>query len=136
MLQFESVTLGGVTIAAGLFGDLRIEGLPLGPVGLALGAAVGAWLEWALLRGSLSRQIGSVGVGASILGRVFVAAFTGAAAGYGTSLLLHGLHPLIAAGVVASVFGVVYLALTRLLGVAEARIVMDGVLRRFRRRRN
>jgi putative peptidoglycan lipid II flippase len=135
MLQFEPITLGSVTIAAGLFSDVRVEGLPLGPVGLALGAAVGAWLEWALLRGSLSRQIGSVGVGASALGKLFGAAIVGAVAGYGTSLALNGLHPLFAAGLVAAVFGVVYLALTRMLGVAEARVVMDGVLRRFRRRR-
>jgi putative peptidoglycan lipid II flippase len=134
MLQFEPVTLGGVTVAAGLFGDLRIEGLPLGPVGLALGAAVGAWLEWALLRNRLSREIGSVGVGASALGRLFGAALAGAAAGYATSLALHALHPLAAAALVAAVFGVVYLALTRILGVTEARVVMDGMLRRIRRR--
>jgi putative peptidoglycan lipid II flippase len=135
MLQFEPVTLGGVTVAAGLFGDLRIEGLPLGPVGLALGAAVGAWLEWGLLRRSLSRQIGSIGVGAGALGRLFAAAIAAAVAGYGTSLVLQDLYPLIAAGIVASVFGVVYLALARLLGVTEARVVTDGVLRRVRRRR-
>ncbi len=135
MLQFEPVTLGGVTVAAGLFGDLRIEGLPLGPVGLALGAAVGAWLEWALLRRSLSRQIGSIGVGAGALGRLFAAAVAAAVAGYGTSLALQDLYPLVSAGIVASVFGVVYLALARLLGVTEARVVMDGVLRRVRPRR-
>lgn len=135
MLQFEPVTLGSLTVAAGLFGDLRIGGLPLGPVGLALGAAVGAWLEWALLRGSLSRQIGSVGVGAGALGRLFAAALVAAAAGYGTSLALGTVHPLMAAGLVAAVFGVVYLVLTRALGVTEARVVMQGVLRRFRSRK-
>jgi putative peptidoglycan lipid II flippase len=135
MLQFEPVTVGGLTVAAGLFGDLRIGGLPVGPVGLALGAAIGAWLEWALLRGSLSRQIGSVGVGAAALGRLFAAALAAAAAGYGTSRMLGPVHPLVAAGVVAMAFGVVYLALTRALGVAEARVVMQGVLRRFRPRK-
>ena len=136
MLQFEPVTLSGVTVPAGLFGDVRVAGLSLGPVGLALGAAVGAWLEWALLRGSLSRQIGSVGVGAGALGRLFGAAIAGAAGGYGLSLALHDLHPMITAGLVASVFGVIYLAMTRLLGVTEARIVMDGLLRRLLRRQH
>ncbi|MEQ1581599.1 MAG: murein biosynthesis integral membrane protein MurJ [Steroidobacteraceae bacterium] len=135
MLQFEPVTLGGVTVAAGLFGDLRIEGLPLGPVGLALGAAIGAWLEWALLRSSLSRQIGSVGVGVGPLGRMFGAAVAGAAGGYGASLGLRGIHPLIAAGLVGATFGVVYLVLTRLLGVGEARLVIDSLIRRLRRKR-
>ncbi len=136
MLQFEPVTLSGVTVPAGLFGDVRVAGLSLGPVGLALGAAVGAWLEWALLRGSLSRQIGSVGVGAGALGRLFGAAIAGAAGGYGLSLALHDVHPMITAGLVASVFGVIYLAMTRLLGVTEARIVMDGLLRRLLRRQH
>ena len=136
MLQFEPVTLSGVTVPAGLFGDVRVAGLSLGPVGLALGAAVGAWLEWALLRGSLSRQIGSVGVGAGALGRLFGAAIAGAAGGYGLSLALHDLHPMITAGLVASVFGVIYLAMTRLLGVTEARVVMDGLLRRLLRRQH
>jgi putative peptidoglycan lipid II flippase len=136
MLQFEPVTLSGVTVPAGLFGDVRVAGLSLGPVGLALGAAVGAWLEWALLRGSLSRQIGSVGVGAGALGRLFGAAIAGAAGGYGLSLALHDVHPMITAGLVASVFGVIYLAMTRLLGVTEARVVMDGLLRRLLRRQH
>ena len=41
MLQFEALTIAGTTLPAGVFATLRIEGLPLGPVGLALGASVG-----------------------------------------------------------------------------------------------
>jgi len=133
MLQFEPVTIGSLAVPAGLFGNLRIDGLPLGPIGLALGAAVGAWLEWALLRRSLSRDLGSVGVGAGALGRLLIAALVGAAAGYASSLPLGDLHPLVTAAVVATVFGCVYLALTFALGVAEARVVLKGLLRRLRR---
>jgi putative peptidoglycan lipid II flippase len=133
MIQFESVTIGTMTIPAGLFGNIHVAGLPLGPVGLALGAAVGAWLEWALLRGRLKRRIGAVGSGAGQLARMFGAALIAAAAGYGVRLALPALHPVPMAAVVAVTFGVVYFAVARLLGLSEARVVFDSVLRRLRR---
>jgi putative peptidoglycan lipid II flippase len=134
MLQFEPVSLGAWRLPAGLFADLRVEGLPLGPVGLALGAAIGAWLEWALLRAALRRHIGSVGVGAPALARLFAAAFAGAAAGWAATLATASLHPLPAAALVGAAFGLVYLAATQLLGVAEARQFTASLMRRLRRR--
>ena len=130
MLQFESVTIGAVTIPAGVFGDLRVQGLPLGPVGLALGAAVGAWLEWKLLRRALGSRIGAVGIGAGELARVLGAALAGAAAGYGVQILAAGLHPLLVAALVVAAFGVVYLGLAHLLGVSEARAFAGLLFRR------
>ena len=53
MVQLEPVTVFGVTIPAGAFAGASVAGVPLGPVGLAAGAALGAWLEWWLLRGRL-----------------------------------------------------------------------------------
>src|SRR5690606_19984755 len=43
MLQFEPVTVLGATFGAGVFGGANVDGVPLGPVGLAAGAALGAW---------------------------------------------------------------------------------------------
>jgi putative peptidoglycan lipid II flippase len=134
MLQFEPVSLGRWTLPAGAFADLRIAGLPLGPVGLALGAALGAWLEWALLRGSLRRRIGEVGVGASALAKLFAAALVAAAAGYGVEVASASLHRLPAAALVAAAFGLAYLACAHGLGVVEARRFTGAFLRRIRRR--
>ncbi|HEU4625265.1 MAG TPA: murein biosynthesis integral membrane protein MurJ [Steroidobacteraceae bacterium] len=134
MTQFESITVGSLTIPAGLFANVRVAGLPLGPIGLALGAAVGAWLEWSLLRSRLARRIGTVGAGASELSRMFAAALIAAAAGYAVRLAAPALHPLLAAAVVMGVFGIVYLVVARMLGLAEARVFVDSLKRRARRR--
>ncbi len=133
MLQFEPVTVFDRTIPAGLFADVTIGGLPLGPVGLALGAALGAWLEWALLRALLRRRVGAVGAGAGPLARMFGAALAGAAAGRGAALVLAGLGALPLAVFVAAVYGIVYFGVARLLSLAEARTVFAALLRRMRR---
>jgi putative peptidoglycan lipid II flippase len=134
MVQFEPIAIGALSIPAGIFANVRVSGMPLGPVGLALGAALGAWLEWALLRSRLGRRIGTVGAGASALARMFAAALIAAGAGHGVRIGLAGLHPaLIAAGVVGA-FGVVYFALTSAFRLEEARTVLTGVSRRLLRR--
>ncbi|MBX5461415.1 MAG: murein biosynthesis integral membrane protein MurJ [Steroidobacteraceae bacterium] len=133
MLQFEPVSAGAVTLPAGVFGDVRVAGLPLGPVGLALGAAVGAWLEWALLKTRLQRRIGSIGAGAGQLVRMFAAALLAAAAGYSVRLAAAGLHPLTVAAAVVAAFGLAYLAAARALGLAEARAFVESLWRRVRR---
>jgi putative peptidoglycan lipid II flippase len=134
MLQFQSVTIRSLTIPGGLFTDLRVAGSALGPVGLALGAATGAWLEWTLLYRSLRKRIGDVGAGLSHLVRMFGAALIAGAAGYGVKLAIGPLHPIIVAVPVLGTFGLVYFGVARALGLSEAKVVMDSVLRRVRRR--
>jgi putative peptidoglycan lipid II flippase len=139
MIQFEPVTIRSLIIPAGVFADFRVAGLPLGPVGLALGAAAGAWLEWALLHRALAKRIGAVGAGGSHLVKMFIAAVSAAAAGYGagyiaTQIVSVSLPPVPMAALVVGVFGLVYFLIARALGLTEAQVVMDSVLRRFRRR--
>jgi putative peptidoglycan lipid II flippase len=133
MLQLEVVSVRGVTLDFGWFTDVRVQGLQLGPVGLALGASVGAWLEWWLLHRKLARNIGSVGAGGRQLGAMFGAALLAAAAAFGTKLLLGTLHPVPAAAVVGAVFGAIYLAAAWLLRASEARVFTDSLLKRLRR---
>ena len=132
MLQFEALTIAGTTLPAGVFATLRIDGLPLGPVGLALGASFGAWLEWSLLRRTLARLIGSVGVGGGCLARIAAAALVGAAAGHGVHLLVAPQHPVLIALCVAGTFGLVYLGLAFFLGLEEARALVNAIRRRVR----
>jgi putative peptidoglycan lipid II flippase len=134
MIQFEPVSLGLVTIPAGIFGDVRVGGLPLGPVGLALGAAIGAWVEWVLLWGKLRGRIGEVGAGLGPLARMFGAALVAAAAGWGVRFAIAGLHPVPTAVLVAGAFGVVYFGVAAALGLAESRVILDRVIRIARRR--
>jgi putative peptidoglycan lipid II flippase len=133
MTQFESITLGAYTIPAGVLRDIRVAGLQLGSVGLALGASIGAWLEWALLRRTLAKRIGTVGAGGDQLARMFGAALIGAAAGHVVRLAAAGLHPIATAALVVAAFGVVYFGAARALGLSEAEVVLNALLRRVRR---
>jgi len=134
MLQFQPITIRSLTIPGGLFADLRVAGSSLGPVGLALGAAAGAWLEWTLLYRSLRKRIGDVGAGLSHLARMFGAALIAGVAGYGVKVAVGPLHPIIVAVLVLGTFGAVYFGVARVMGLSEAKVVMDSLLRRVRRR--
>jgi putative peptidoglycan lipid II flippase len=134
MVQFEPVTLRSLTIPAGVFADARVAGLPLGPVGLALGAVLGSWLEWALLRRRLAIELGHFGAGASALARMFAAALVAAAAGYGVKLASGALHPLLLAFFIAGVYGAAYFAAAHVLRLDDARALAGALLRRAPRR--
>jgi putative peptidoglycan lipid II flippase len=129
MLQFEAVELFGRRIGPGVFGDVLIDGEPLGPVGIALGSGIAAWVEWALLKRALRRRIGSVAPrGASVV-RMLVAAAAGAAAGWGVRLVMPEVAPLIQAVFVFGAFGVVYFGVAAALGLEQSSAL-------FRRLRN
>jgi len=91
--------------------------LRLGAAGLALGAAVGAWLEYALLRRALARQIGEHGPGLAPITRMSLAAALAAGVGVGVQLLVPPAHPIVLALETLLPFGVVYLAAAHILGV-------------------
>ena len=121
-----------LAVAASLIFPLdrfRIGPFGLGTVGLSLGASVGAWLEYGLLRRHLSQRIGPHGPGFSGVAVLVGAAAVAGAAGWASrhflwprilpdGLRLGGFDPtlLLAAVGTAGVFGVVYLALTAAAG--------------------
>jgi putative peptidoglycan lipid II flippase len=109
-------------------GDLR-----LGAVGLAIGSAVGAWTEYALLRRRLVRHLGPHGPEAGFLPRILGAGLVAAVTGLGAKQVLGfssapgylpgilgqdsvWLDPLAALGTMG-VFGVAYMGVASLLGV-------------------
>jgi putative peptidoglycan lipid II flippase len=121
MVQFEPITVLGVAIPAGAFASFDAAGAPLGPLGLAVGASLGAWVEWALLKRALSAQLGRTGAGAGPLVRMFVAAAVAAAGAYALGRWLEGVHALLEAAAVAAAFGGVYLTAASALGLPQAR---------------
>jgi putative peptidoglycan lipid II flippase len=133
MTQFEAITVFGRTIPAGVFASYDVAGVPLGPLGLAGGAALGAWVEWLLLKRVLDAQLGRVGAGASPLTRMLAAALVAAAAGYFANRALRDPGPVLAAAIASGVFGAVYLAAAAALGLEQARAVPAALLRRVRR---
>jgi putative peptidoglycan lipid II flippase len=129
MVQFEPVTLLGVTIPAGALTSFDAGGAPLGPLGLAVGASLGAWVEWALLKRALDARVGYVGAGTAPLARMFAAALAAAAGAWAASRWLDA-HALLEAVIVAAVFGAIYVAAAVSLGLEQA----NALLKRLRRR--
>ncbi|HUQ52319.1 MAG TPA: murein biosynthesis integral membrane protein MurJ [Gammaproteobacteria bacterium] len=135
MVQFEPVTVLGRTIPAGMLASYDAAGLPLGPLGLAAGASLGAWIEWALLKRALVARLGGVAVGAAAHARMFAAALAAGGAAYLAHRALASPQPPLAAALAAGVFGAVYFALAAALGLEQARSLPAALLRRLRRRR-
>jgi putative peptidoglycan lipid II flippase len=92
-----------------------------GTVGLTAAASVGGWVELLLLRRALNRRIGETGLPLALGLRLWSAAFVAAAVAWGVKLTLPAAHPILRAGLILSPFGAVYLGMTLVLGVAEAR---------------
>jgi putative peptidoglycan lipid II flippase len=111
-------------------------GLHYGATGLALGASVAAWLEYALLRSRLTRVLGPHGPAPSVRARILGATALATLAGVGSKWVLGStvprregvigglfsdtlpwlVQPALAAST-ALAFGVVYLTVTARLGV-------------------
>ena len=96
----------------------EIGGLHLGAAGLAVGSSVGAWLEYVLLRRSLSSVVGSHAPDRRRMGSIWLAGVLATAAGLGVRAILPELHPVWRATATLLPFGAVYLIGTRVLGVA------------------
>lgn len=95
-----------------------LDDLRFGAAGLGLGASVGAWLEYGLLRKRLAHRIGQHGPGRGHLARVSGAGLLAVAAGFALKLLLpEDLHPVALAAGTLLPAGVLFLALARALGV-------------------
>ncbi len=156
MLQLDRVALagpgpGGLDLVGTLpaltplpaeLRDATTEVLRLGAAGLALAAAVGAWLELGLLRRRLRHRIGPVRLGGDHLRRVLLAAAVAAGVGVaGRTVVTRvgvDLAPQLALLAAGGPAGLAYVAAATRLGLPEAPALMAGLRRgrdRLRRRR-
>jgi putative peptidoglycan lipid II flippase len=110
----------------------RLLGLPAwtGAVGLTASAGIAGWLEFLLLRRSITGRIGHTGIAPSALARLWGAGLLAGIAGWGVMQLLDPSHQM-ARGIAAlSVFALVYGLATLALGVPEARALASRLRRR------
>ena len=136
-----------LTLVLGLICGLwlpRVWGVPrYGAAGLTASAGVAGWIEFFLLRRSLSRRVGAAEVPAGLLARLWGSAVAAAALAFCVRLLLEraplplplsrwALHPIPLAVAVLGTYGAAYFGATLLLGVPEAK----AMLRRLSRRRS
>lgn len=82
-----------------------------GVAGLTASAGVSGWVEFFLLRRSLSHRIGSEAVGAEYLIRLWASAIVAAGLGWAIKVIAAGLPPKAMAAVVLLPFGTAYLLL-------------------------
>jgi putative peptidoglycan lipid II flippase len=132
MVQFEPIQplgSGGPQLGPGLLGGFTLDGRSLGAVGLAIGTGVAAWVELFLLRRALRPRIGSLALGVGMWARMFGAALSGAAVGWGIRIVLPEWHPVIVAALVLGGFGITYFAMSAALGMTEAKAVVGRILR-------
>ncbi len=122
-LRFAVVRVA-LTIA---FGWLAAFPLRLGVAGLTGSAGVAGWVEFALLRRSLNRRIGTTGLRPDISARLWGAALVSAAAAWMVKLSIPPARPELLAVPILGAYGAAYFALTYALGIDESR----GLVRRL-----
>jgi putative peptidoglycan lipid II flippase len=102
-----------------------------GVAGLTASAGLAAWVEFTLLRRTLNARIGSTGLPASLVAKLWSSAAVAAAAGWAVKLLIGHAGPVAAASAILAVYGAAYFGITYLLGVTQS----AGALRRLMRLR-
>ncbi len=100
-----------------------------GVAGLTASAGIAGWIEFALLRRSLNRRIGTTGLSASYLAKLWLAALFSAGVGWAFKWLLPSIHPIPMAAVVLGGYGVTYFGITFGFNIAESRAVLGKLLR-------
>jgi len=117
MFWFDQLVLVGTSIrsAAGMEDADALR--HLGVVGIAIGSATAAWVEFLLLRAALAWRIGRPTLGGGRLPVVLTAALLAAAAGRVVALVLGDPPAMVAAVPVFATAGAVYLAATTFAGL-------------------
>jgi putative peptidoglycan lipid II flippase len=103
-----------------------------GAAGLTAAGALGAWVEFALLRRAIGRRIGAVGLPTRYGALLWAAAALAAASATAARLTVGGAGRFSIALAVAGAFGIVYLATTYVGGVPEAGAIVGRLTRSAR----
>jgi putative peptidoglycan lipid II flippase len=104
-----------------------------GAAGLAASAGIAGWVEFALLRRSLSRRIGAIHVPTVHLAQLWGSAAPGVAAAWLLRPVTRGMIPQLAAAIVLGTYGIVWFGTLLLVGNANARMLLKrglGIVRR------
>jgi putative peptidoglycan lipid II flippase len=101
-----------------------------GVAGLTGSAGVAGWVEFSLLRRTLNRRIGSSGVPAVLVAKLWTSAAIAAAAAWAVKFAIGMRRPLVDGPLILCVYGVLYFTVSYAIGVEECR----RTLLRLRRR--
>ncbi len=92
-----------------------------GVAGLTASAGMAGWIEFAMLRASLNRRIGSTGIERSFVIRLWAMAIVASAAGLAVKLYVGAAGPRLSALAVLPVYGSVYFGLAYWMDLPELR---------------
>ncbi len=99
---------------------------------LTASAGFSGWLEFALLRRALVRQIGAFHVPVRLMAQFWSAAALGCGFGWLVRFVTRGIHPAVAAIGILGVFGLVYFAALYAVGNENARSLLGRAMRMAR----
>jgi len=125
-----------LTTILGLFCALKLPQMigisrSWGVAGLTASAGVAGWAEFLLLRWKLHKRIGAVQPESAFLAKLWGSAAISAAAAWGIRIVIGHHRPLLMAVVILLPYGIVYFAVTSLLKIPEAQLVMGRLKRMF-----
>ena len=120
LLRVLLTTLLGYVFAIPLPRWLAIPSI-WGAAGLTASAGLAGWVEMLLLRRTLNSQIGHTGLEIGFVIKLWSAAFAGAAVAWLVKFNVPVFHPVITAALVLGPYGLVFLGMTFVLGIPEAR---------------
>jgi putative peptidoglycan lipid II flippase len=98
-----------------------------GAAGLTTSAGIAAWVEFTLLRRALNRRIGSTGLSAPLVAKLYLCAVLAAAAAWAVKLTIGLAQPRPFGAAILATFGLTYLGAAYLLRIEECR----DALKRF-----
>jgi putative peptidoglycan lipid II flippase len=133
-LRFAVVRVA-LTAALGYLCALRLPGwigidARWGVAGLTASAGVAGWVEFALLRRALNRRIGSTGLPAPFVAKLWTAAAVAAAAAWAVKLGIGRHNPILAGIAILGPYGAVYFGMTYLMRVEECAGMVRKLVRR------
>jgi putative peptidoglycan lipid II flippase len=104
----------------------RLLGLPpwTGAAGLTASAGIAGWVEFLLLRRSLTGRIGPTGIRPSLLARLWAASLVAGAVGFGVMQLMSPRHQMVRGALAIAAFALIYGISTLALRVPEARAIV------------
>jgi putative peptidoglycan lipid II flippase len=103
-----------------------------GAAGLTISAGFAGWVEFALLRQTLGRRIGSITISPSLLGKTWGAAAAAAVIATGLRWYLPPDELVLRGVLILGVYGSLYLSSAHLIGMFEVRALLQRALRRRR----
>jgi putative peptidoglycan lipid II flippase len=99
--------------------------------GLTASAGIAGWLEFLMIKASLTKRIGPVKVGLVYWTKYWGAALGAGAAAFGVKRVLPLGGPLVKGLLILGVFGVLYFVLAKAFGGAETEEILGPLLRRL-----